>query len=89
LWIYYEIKPNTSEKTTKLAGLKPWGDLITVAIQVAHAIVLAWAILSVLQHIRSLFDKNFGKESETSTATESYRPNGRFKLRDGNLVFIS
>lgn len=88
----YGIKGTFSFETILdivLAGLKPWGDLITVAIQVAHAIVLAWAVLSVLQHIRSLFDKNFGKESETTTATESYKQNGKFKLRDGNLLFVS
>jgi hypothetical protein len=63
--------------------LVPFGDALSVVIQIAHAIVLAWAIVAVIQHIRSFFDQNFGGEQ----VSDGYIPNGKFKIENGNLVF--
>jgi hypothetical protein len=57
--------------------LMPFGDVLSLAT------ILAWAIIAVVQHIRSFFDENFGKDSN-----ESYKPNGKFKIKDGNLLYI-
>ena len=61
----------------------PFGDALSIIGKIAHAVVLAWAIIAVVQHIRSFFDENFGKDSN-----ESYKPNGKFKIKDGNLLYI-
>lgn len=63
--------------------LTPFGDVLKTMMQVAHAIILAWAIMAVIQHIRSFFDENFGKET-----SESYNPKGEFRIVDGNLLFV-
>lgn len=63
--------------------LGPLGEPLAVVIQIAHAIILAWAIVSVIQHIRSFFDENFGKET-----SESHNPRGEFRIIDGNLLYV-
>jgi hypothetical protein len=63
--------------------LMPFGDVLSLIVKIAHATILAWAIIAVVQHIRSFFDENFGKDSN-----ESYKPNGKFKIKDGNLLYI-
>jgi hypothetical protein len=63
--------------------LVPFGDALSTIVKIAHAIVLAWAVIAVLQNIRSFFDENFGKDSN-----ESYKPTGKFRIKDGNLLYV-
>ena len=64
--------------------LTPFGDVLMTVVQIAHAVVLAWAIIAVMQHIRSFYDEQFGKEN----VSDSYLPKGEFKILNGNLVYI-
>ena len=85
IWAY-GIKGSFSFQTiTDLISpfLVPFGDTLSVIVQIAHSVVLAWAIIAVIQHIRSFFDETFGKESN-----ESYNPRGEFRIRDGNLLYV-
>ena len=64
--------------------LTPFGDVLMTVVQIAHAVVLAWAIIAVMQHIRSFYDEQFGKDD----VSDSYLPKGEFKILNGNLVYI-
>jgi hypothetical protein len=85
IWAYGIKGTFSFEAITDLIApfLAPFADAFLSIVKIAHAIVLAWAIIAVIQHIRSFFDENFGKET-----SESYTPVGKFKIKDGNLLYL-
>lgn len=70
-----------------LAGIM---EGVHVAYHLGHLAVGAYALLTVVYNVSTLFSKSeeqSGGEPEVQTA--GYKPKGQFKMKEGKLVFIS
>ena len=75
------VKKKTGEMTVELVAkiLFPGVGVGVDIVKAIHLALLSWTIANIIINLIDVVDKQ---------KTESYKPNGKFKIKEGNLLYI-
>jgi hypothetical protein len=75
------VKKYTGNMTVEFVAktLFPGVGIAVDVVKVVHIALLCWTVANILINLVDVVDKQ---------KAESYSPNGKFKIKEGNLLFV-